>query len=185
MPRSPLMEKPLPVALVVPVRPAVEKYLRRKLHLGPEQPFLVTKKCTAGRLLYHLLCNPQQDNQYDTSVAKYPGRLLVHISQQRAWLNGCRHLTPQGVHDFNRQVEDEIEREFHTTLDTLRNYGLEFETKAQALRFMELYGFTEDDITLDALLKSYYRYRQAERKAAARVVATAPIPNCPPLPWAA
>lgn len=173
------MVQPLPVYLVVPVRPAVEKYLRRKLHLAPEQAFKLTKKGSVGRVLYHMLRNPQQDRQYAASVAEYPGRFMVAISNQHAWLNGCRHLTDQGTHDFNRQVEDLIEQEFHTKLDTLSEYGIVFETKAQALRFMELYGFTEDDLTLDALIKSYYRYRKAQTLAQQRANSANHIPNCP------
>ena len=179
MPISPPMDKPLPVYLVVPVRPAVEKYLRRRLHLRPEEAFQLTKKGTAGRFLYHVLRNPQEDRQYTASVAEYPGRFAVTISNQLAWLNGCRHLTPQGVHDFNRQIEDLIEQEFHTKLDTLAEYGVQFETKAQALRFMAGYGFTEEDLTLDALIKSYYRYRKAQLLAKARQQALGNIPNCP------
>jgi len=173
------MEKPLPVCLVVPVRPAVEKYLRRRLHLAPEQAFQLTKKGTAGRFLYHLLRNPEQDRQYSVTVAEYSRRFMVTISNQHAWLKGCRHLTDQGVHDFNRQVEDLIEQEFHTKLDTLAEYGIEFETKGQALRFMDLYGFTEDDLTLDALIKSYYRYRKAQREGQQRAIASLNIPICP------
>jgi hypothetical protein len=112
-------------------------------------------------------------------VAEYPGRFAVTISNQLAWLNGCRHLTPQGVHDFNRQIEDLIEQEFHTKLDTLAEYGVQFETKAQALRFMDGYGFTEEDLTLDALIKSYYRYRKAQVVAKERANSATLIPNCP------
>ena len=169
------MVQPIPVCLTVAVRPAVEKYLRHKLHLLPGQPFQLTKKGSVGRLLYHLLRNPQQDRQYNITEAGYPGRFAVTISSQMGWLNGCRHLTAQGVHDFNRQVEDLIEQEFHTKLDTLAEYGIVFETKAQALRFMDCYGFTEDDYTLDALIKSYYRYRKAQGVARQRLA----IPNCP------
>jgi len=176
---SPLMDKPLPVYLVVPVRAAVEKYLRRRLHLRSEEAFQLTKKGSAGRFLYHVLRNPQEDRQYTASVAEYPRRFAVTISGHLAWLNGCRHLTDQGVHDFNRQIEDLIEQEFHTKLDTLADLGIKFETKAQALRFMELYGFTEEDLTLDALIKSYYRYRVAENKGKQRKEALENIPNCP------
>jgi hypothetical protein len=76
-------------------------------------------------------------------VTEYPGRFAVTISNHLAWLNGCWHLTPQGVYDFNRQMEDLIEQEFHIKLDTLAGLGLKFETKAIALRFMDRYGFTE------------------------------------------
>jgi hypothetical protein len=173
------MEKPLPVHLLVPVRPAVEKYLRRKLHLRPEQAFQLTKKGSVGRILYHLLRSPEQDRQYSASVQEYPGRFSVSISPQHAWLKSCRYLTDQGVHDFNRQVEDLLEQEFHIKLDTLAEAGVKFETKVQALRFMDHYGFTEDDLTLDALLKSYYRYRIHERNALLRLAGAIDIPNCP------
>lgn len=178
------MEKPLPVCLVVPVRPAVEKYLRRKLHLRPEESFQLTKKGTAGRFLYHILRNPEQDRQYSVTVAEYSRRFSVTISNQRAWLKRCRHLTDQGIHDFNRQVEELIEQEFHTKLDTLAEYGIEFEQKAEALRFLNGYGMTEDDYTLDALIKSYYRYRKAQRVAHERATAPLNIPICPAAPLA-
>jgi len=173
------MEKPLPVSLVVPVRPVVEKYLRRKLHLGHAQPFKLTKKGTIGRTLYHILRNPQQDRQYTETVATYAGSFAVSISSQMCWLNGCRHLTAQAIHDFNRQVEDMMEEEFHHELDVLAKHGVKFETKRQALTFMEGYGFTEDDVTLDALIKSYYRYRKAQQVAHGRVNSATDIPNCP------
>jgi len=162
----------------------VEKYLRRKLHLRPEESFQLTKKGSVGRLLYHLLRNPQQDRQYAVTTATYSGRFSVNVSNQLAWLNGCRHLTPQGVHDFNRQVEDLMEQEFHTKLDTLAEYGIEFEQKAEALRFLGGYGMTEDDYTLDALIKSYYRYRKAQRVGHERATAPLNIPICPAAPLA-
>jgi hypothetical protein len=173
------MEKPLPVSLVVPVRPVVEKYLRRKLHLGHEQPFKLTKKGTIGRPLYHFLRSTQEDRQYTESVEAYTGRLEVHISNQMAWLKGCRYLTTQAIHDFNRQVEDMMEEEFHHELDVLAKHGVKFETKAKALDFMEGYGLTEDDVSLETLIKSYYRYRKAQQVAHSRINNTTHIPNCP------
>lgn len=178
------MEKTLPISLVVPVRPVVEKYLRRKLHLGQQQSFRLTKKGVIGRTLYHILRNPQQDRQYVEAVATYAGQFAVSISPQMCWLNGCRHLTAQAIHDFNRQVEDVMLEEFHHKLDVLLEHGVKFETKKAALAYMELNGFTEEDLTLDALLKSYYRYRQAQHKAKLRVNSATDIPNCP-LPVAA
>lgn len=173
------MEKPLPVSLVVPVRPVVAKYLRRKLHLGPEQPFKLTKKGTIGRTLYHILRNPQQDRQYTESVATYAGSFDVSISSQMCWLNGCRHLTAQAVHDFNRQVEDMMEEEFHHELVVLAKHGVKFETRAKALEFMDGYGLTEDDVSLEALIKSYYRYRKAQQVAHERINSATHIPICP------
>ena len=64
-------------------------------------------------------------------------------------------------------------------LDTLASLGIKFENRAIALRFMDMYGFTEDDITFDALTKSYYRYRKAEGVAKERQNAALNIPNCP------
>jgi hypothetical protein len=170
------MVPPLPEVLTINVRPAVLKYLRRKLHLAEGQPFRLTKKCKVGRFLYHTLRNPQQDRQYSAAVATYPGRFVVHISQQLSWLNGCRHLTDQGVHDFNRHVEDLMEEEFITTVQALADHGIQFETKKVALRFMQSYDLTEDDLTLDALIKAYYRFRKAQYQAAQRLLH---IPNCP------
>jgi hypothetical protein len=178
------MEKPLPIALVVPVRPVVEKYLRRKLGLGQQQSFRLTKKGPIGRTLYHILRNPQQDRQYVESVATYAGQFAVSISPQMCWLNGCRHLTAQAIHDFNRQVEDIMLDEFHHTLDVLSEHGVKFETKSAALRFMDLNGFTEEDLSLDSLLKSYYRYRKAQLRGKQVLESAANIPNCP-LPMAA
>jgi len=178
------MEKPLPIALVVPVRPVVEKYLRRKLRLGQQQAFRLTKKGTVGRTLYHILRNPQQDRQYVEAVNTYAGQFAVSISDTMCWLKGCRHLTAQAIHDFNRQIEDMMLEEFHLKLDVLSEYGVKFETKTEALRFMEANGFTEEDLSLDALLKSYYRYRKGELRGQLSLKSTTDIPNCP-LPVAA
>ncbi len=177
------MPPPVPETLAVPCRPAVAKYLRRTLHLAPGQAFRLTKKDKAGRLLYHLLRNPQQDRQYDAGVAAYPERFLVHVSQQMSWLSGCRHLTSQAVHDFNRHVEDLIELEFITMVTTLSAFGIVFETKQAALSFLALNGFTDEDYTFAALVQMYYRYRKAQ-KTAQKAMATAAqpynyIPNCP------
>lgn len=169
------MDSALPEALTINVRPAVLKYLRRELHLAEGEPFRLTKKCEVGRFLYHALRNPQQDRQY-SGVAEYSAHFTVHISQQMSWLNGCRHLTVQGIHDFNRQVEDMIQRDFLKTVGTLAEYGIKFETKAVALQFMQGYGITEDDFTLDALIKAYYRFRKSKLEAQQR---PNHIPNCP------
>jgi hypothetical protein len=152
------------------------KYLVRTLHLEPGQAFQLTKKGTVGRLLYHLLRNPQEDRQYAISEATHPQHFVVHISQSMAWLEGCRHLTQQGIHDFNRQVEDLLEQEFLIMMDTLASLGIAFEHKKTALQFKERYDLTEDDYSVEALIKCYYRHRKAHRTAQQRRVV---IPNCP------
>ncbi len=129
-----------------------------------------------GRLLYHLLRNPQEDKSYTITAEKYPEQFVVSVSHHRSWLNGCRHLTTLVVHDFNRQVEELIDKEFITRLKMLSEYGIAFETKAEAVRFQQLYDFTEDDLALDTLIKMYYRYRKAQKVAADRLNH---IPNCP------
>lgn|GEM_PF-3168243 len=181
-----LMEKhrntstPAVFTLAIAVRPAVLKFLLKKLDLkGKEEPFRLSKRSQAGRLLYHLLRTPQQDRQYDMSVQQYPQTFQVVVSANMSWLNGCRHLTAMAVHDFNRQVEDMIEEEFLSCLQVLRQYGVSIETKQFAKNFMELYGFTEDDFSLDMLIKADYRRRKAmiakENKGKSPVF----IPNCP------
>ena len=160
----------------IPVRPAVAKYLRRKLSLAEGQAYQLSKKSQVGRLLYHLFRNPQEDRQYIISEESHPGRFPLTISHQLNWLNGCRYLSAQGIHDFNRQVEDMIEEEFLTTVKTLADHGVQFETKQVALRFMSTYEMTEEDLTLDALIKAYYRFRKAQQTGQNRVNN---IPNCP------
>ena len=169
------MDSTLPEVLTINVRPAVLKYLRRELQLVEGQAFRLTKTCEVGRFLYHALRNPQQDRQYN-GVAMYTERFTVHVSQQMSWLNGCRHLTDQGVHDFNRQVEDMMKRDFLKTVNVLADHGVHFETKKVALRFMDGYGITEEDMTLDALVKAHYRFRKAQQTALNRQVS---IPICP------
>ncbi|MDO7849217.1 hypothetical protein Q5H92_22830 [Hymenobacter sp. M29] len=154
------------------------KYLRRKLHLAEGQAYQLSKKHPVGRLLYHLFRNPQEDRQYVISEETHPGRFPLTISHQLNWLNGCRYLSAQGIHDFNRQVEDMMEEEFLTTVKTLAAHSVQFETKAVALRFMDTYDLTEEDMTLDALIKAYYRFRKAQHTAQNRVNN---IPNCPAL----
>ena len=160
----------------IPVRPAVAKYLRRKLNLAEGQAYQLSKKSQVGRLLYHLFRNPQEDRQYTISEETHPGRFPLTISYQLNWLNGCRYLSSQGIHDFNRQVEDMIEEEFLTTVKTLAEHSIEFETKQVALRFMTTYDLTDEDMTLDALIKAYYRFRKAQRAGHNRAIN---IPNCP------
>jgi hypothetical protein len=48
-----------------------------------------------------------------------------------------------------------------------------------ALTFMQGYELTEDDVSLEALIKSYYRYRKAQQVAHARANSATDIPNCP------
>ena len=167
--------------LTIAVRSAVLKFLLVKMDLkGKEEPFRLSKRSQAGRLLYHLLRKPEQDRQYDTSVEQYPQTLNVAISTKMVWMDGCRHLTAQAIHDFNRQVEDMIEEEFLSCLQVLRQYGVPVETKQYAKGFMELYGFSEDDITLDALIKADYRRRKALKAAENQLKPAVSIPNCPP-----
>ncbi len=170
------MDSSLPEVLTIPVRPAVAKYLAREFHLAPGQAFQVSKKNEVGRMLYHLLRNPQDDKGYSITKEAYPAHLLVTVSQHMSWLNGCRHLTDQAIHDFNRQVEDMIDKEFIKSVKMLGALGIVFETKKVALEFKALYDLTEEDMTLDALIKSYYRYRKAQKVAADRLNH---IPNCP------
>lgn len=170
------MDSSVPEVLTIPVRPAVAKFLARTFHLAPGQAFKLTKKNEIGRMLYHLLRNPQDDRGYAITEEGYPGRFPVTVSQHMGWLNGCRHLTDQAIHDFNRHVEDLIDTEFIKSVTMLSHLGIVFETKQVALKFKALYDLTEDDLTLDALIKSYYRYRKAEKVAHER---RNHIPKCP------
>ncbi|MCA8830165.1 hypothetical protein [Hymenobacter pini] len=166
--------------LSIAVRSAVLKYLLKKMNLiGRQEPFRLSKSSQAGRLLYHLLRKPEQDRQYDTSVGQYPQTLTVAISKKMVWLDGCRHLTAQAIHDFNRQVEDMLEEEFLSSLRVLREYGVPIETKQYAKDFMALYDFTEDDISLDALIKADYRRRKAAGQRLAPVKPAVSMPKCP------
>lgn len=166
--------------LSIAVRPAVLKFLQKKLELtGKTEPFRLSKRGQVGRMLYHLLRTPQTDRQYDCSVQQYPQSFQVTVSAQMSWLNGCRHLTAQGVHDFNRQVEDMIEEEFLNCLRVLRDFGVPVETKQYAKDFMSLYGFTDDDYSLEALIKSDYRRRKAQKQVVNPVHKAVFIPKCP------
>jgi hypothetical protein len=160
----------------IPVRPAVAKYLRRKLRLAPGQAYKLGKTSQVGRLLYHIFRNPQEDNQYVIAPETHSERFPVTISHKLSWSHSCRYLSTQGVHDFNRQVEDMIEEDFLLIIQTLVDHEVRFETKQVALRFMAQYDMTESDMTLDALIKAYYRVRKAEEKAKN---AGNNIPNCP------
>ena len=162
----------------IPARPAVAKYLRRKLELAEGQAYRLTKKSQIGRLLYHLFRNPQDDKQYTIAPETHSARFSLSISHKLSWSHSCRYLTNQGIHDFNRQVEDMIEEDFLATVKVLSAYGVRFETKQVALDFMKLYDFTEEDITLDALIKAYYRFRKAQNVGQNRMKK---VPNCPAL----
>ncbi|MDF7810492.1 hypothetical protein [Hymenobacter sp. YC55] len=164
---------------VIPVRRAVLKFLEKKLVIENNEPFPVGKKSQVGRMLYHLLRTPQDDRQYDCSAEQYPVKFVVSVSHHLSWLNGCRYLTPQAIHDFNRQVEDMIEEEFLNCLRVLRAYGVQVETKQFAKDFMSLYGFTEDDFSLDALIKAEYRRRKAAERLQKPFFL---IPKCPVFP---
>ncbi|MBC6988553.1 hypothetical protein [Hymenobacter sp. BT491] len=151
------------------------KFLLKKLDLEGKEPYRLSKRGQVGRILYHLLRTPKQDRQYDT-VAQYPAKFSVVISPQMSWLDGCRHLTSQGIHDFNRQIEDMIEEEFINCLQVLRKYSVQVETKKYARDFMDLYGFTDEDFSPDALTKAYYRRRKALQNSLKQAFS---IPNCP------
>ena len=159
----------------------MQKYLCQKLMLAGNEAFRLTKKNQIGRILYHLLRTPQVDRQYAEQVGEYPACFHVTVSSTMSWLNGCRHLTEQGIHDFNRQVEDMIEEEFINRLEAVLAVVPGMQVKAFTLHFMALYGFTDEDFTPDALIKAHYRRRKARpyEKPVTKVIF--PIPNCPPV----
>lgn len=165
--------------LSIPVRPAVYKYLHDKQLLSETGEFKLTKKGPVGRMLYHILRSPQTDRQYVIDVQQYSQTVNVLISDTMGWLKGCRFLTEQGIHDFNRQIEDLIQEEFMAMVLMLHRLGFQAEIKKVAVLFMDEYGFTDEDFTPESLTKAYYRRRKSREN---KVVPTLlVIPNCPPV----
>lgn len=149
----------------VPVRPSVKAYLERKLLLAPGQAFTLTKCGQVGRTLYLLLRNAEDDRKYGKWVKEFPDYLEVFVPDHMKFLNRCRFMTSQAIHDFNRQIENMMEEEVLTLMEHLEHLGLNPGVTATLDRFLSKYGLESDGQLFEALRRQYYRRKDSQKEA--------------------
>lgn len=149
--------------LTLRVTPAVRKYLL--VHLGDE--YKLSETDPIGLYLYNLLRQPIYKEptklvKYERWVDRHQTAIFqVSITSSKLLRERCSNLSFVTHHKFNSFVEKLLKSELHTFVDNHREFGLNQQGAIKAI--MTKYDLEDSDITLDALIKSYQRFKDKQK----------------------
>lgn len=143
--------------LQISVRPAVKKYLL--VHLGAEYDLSLSDPF--GILLLQLLRRPLQDKRKAKTVAEYKEKFDFGTTGYPAQKWGLRSFTSGTVYLFSKYVHEVMMAEMYGQVATYFAAGHGLHDSIH--EWMAIYGFSETDLTFDAVKKSYQRQRKEGR----------------------
>ncbi len=168
-----------PFTYEIPVYPFVEKFLSAQYDTAP---FMLSGTGSGygsnpyASFLYASLARyGYQDDELPRKYARLTARLTVGIS---AWV--VRHgagakLTPAKISAFNDFVGQLFYEKLTEEVALRTSFGAGLRQSAQ--RFLDRYGITEEELSIDTVLRYYARYY---RRRMGRVGLTDGCPDSPP-----
>ncbi|SDK35641.1 hypothetical protein SAMN05421823_102542 [Catalinimonas alkaloidigena] len=152
--------------LKVPVRSHLKKYLQSSYRDGQE----IGKGDELHTYLTSLLKKPPLDYR----PKPVPGEFIAFRLSSYLVQRNITFLSDQAALKFNIRLEALVRDQFHRTMDDwIYTQGFNF-TEA-FFRWMGLYDWTEEEIQMEALKKSYYRYRRNAEKIAENKIEGTPL----------
>ncbi|GAB2571921.1 hypothetical protein [Spirosoma areae] len=146
-----------PKTYVIPVYPLVEKFLSAQYDT---QPFMLTANSNpyAGFLYASLERYGHMDAKLPRKYHRLTATLTVGVPHWVSRYGAGAKLTPQKISVFN----DFVSQLFFEKLTAEVAMRMEFGAglKASVQRFLDRYGITEEELSLDTVLRYYARYRR-------------------------
>jgi hypothetical protein len=115
-----------------------------------------------GVFLYHLLRRQKTDRQYDRIVDNYADKVEVSVPEHMVFNEGVINITSLTSIYFNTLIENELKRELFYHVHFHHNV-FKYTQKDCIIHWMNLYGITDDDITVDGLWKALERIKDNGR----------------------
>lgn len=143
------------VKLQLPCTPLVKHYLESNFGT----PAVLTKRSLAGKFFYRLLVKPnQKDNK---KYSGYTSTCMVCITPDALHRFGCE-LSLNDIMEFNQFVTKQVYGLMAVTMDVLQETMPDFNIQKGISFFCSKYDFPHEAMSMDAAIKAYYRYRQAQ-----------------------
>ena len=143
-------------SIKIPIRPHFKKLIAK--HVDTSPLVLTFGKCHYSAIFYNSLERssfPQNNfKDHKQLVDKIEIEIPASIAKENRF-----YIDPKRVSYIDAQLRSIFDEKLFEHLNF--NANGKGEIKAQVLKFMDYYGITEEDITFDALIKSYQRYRKA------------------------
>lgn len=155
----------------VPVKPHVAKYLCHHLGAG----YKLSQLDVFGRHLKLLLQQKRENKYLDGFTGRYTAKFSVAVEGNLILQKRLRALNSKEIIDFNNFVEGIIKTEFHGMVAARAAFSLSQYAAIQ--EFRAKYDFQDQDITHEALKKSWQRYADENPEQPGRA---RPVPVSPP-----
>jgi hypothetical protein len=164
------------INLQVPVKPHLAKYVHS--HLANQDGVLyVDAKSALGVFFYAMV---QRGTSKKKTIFVGMQNIVVSVPEQdcRGKLLDGRyeglHITESNVARINEFLDFVFRKELYSRLDMLRERGemqrRNGKMKGEVQQFMMKYNIDDADLTLDALVKGYERYRKSGKMLVESVV---------------
>lgn len=143
---------------MMPVKPYTSKYL--ELHFGKD--YKITQLDHFGIYLIGLLRRPLCKKRYDEFLTAYTAKYSMKFNLREFQKNGKINFSSQIIITYNNFVELIIKTEFHAFVEANLVPGTTLIRVIESFR--NKYSWTDEDISLDTLIKSFQRYRKKREK---------------------
>lgn len=144
-----------PFSITIPIRSHLKKMLMFYLNTDPLE--VKIGKCHYSAIFYQALSRTSFPQHHVITNNNFNCDIEIKFSASIAKENRFT-IDSKRVSYIDQQLRAIFDEKFHEFLEFQANQKGDIQV-CIAL-FMERYGITEEDITTDALRKSYYRYRE-------------------------
>lgn len=158
--------KSMDISLHIPVNPVVKKIFEKDFG----NPYRLSTKQSIGRTLLGILAISK------SGYNKYPGKQTITIILSIYYFNqyGIKGINEENIAHLSKYIEDKFRERLFLFLDSrlsLKNKITRtskekpiMKINDSILEFLKSYNLTEDEISLEALKKKYYRLRVVHEK---------------------
>lgn len=141
------------IPIKIPIRSHYKKYC--------EKEFSTTLTTTdpLGIILYHMLRKNERETPLHVQHYNLNTELTFYISDRSIYKEALRtSLNSTQVYQFNFIIEYFFKKHLYNYLDVKVEEGKEIQESVAM--FMGKYNMSKEDLTMDALIKAYYRSRK-------------------------
>ncbi|MGV3540690.1 MAG: hypothetical protein ACO1OQ_12830 [Rufibacter sp.] len=133
------------------------KYL--EVHFGVN--YKITQLDHFGLFLMEVLRRKWDRKRYEGYMAAYTAQYPMFYNTKEFLRTDRVHFTSENIVCYNNFVESIIKAEFHAFMELYLNDSTTIANVIESYR--KIYNWTDDDISLDSLSKSFQRYQKKKK----------------------
>ncbi len=147
---------------VFTVQVPVKKYVKKFIEMNYGDPVNFSNFPDENRLFQSMLYKPTRtrDSWINESFKHYPEILEIPINEYDFYRYGWE-LTKTDIIIFGKYYETRAKFFMRTFVSIYHSLGFPFQMSIK--RFQETFNFSEDDWTLEAIKKDFYRHGQKQK----------------------